>query len=283
LAKPAYLLRPQQVVLRARNRRAQADPVVVRLPWGASLAVDRRELIGAGIARSGVHELPVTEAMWRLADRTDVAFDVGANVGYYTSLLAARTARVVAFEPHPVVAEQLARNVARWPSRDRVVVDRRAASDASGGGTLVEPESFTHNNGTAMLLTGAGPAAGRAVATVVLDEVAGEDRIGILKLDVEGHELAALRGMDRALGERRVRDIFFEDHDALPTPASTLLVSHGYTLFAFHESLLGVRLAGTDAPPPRWDAPTYLATADPDRAVSRVNPRGWHSLRPGRR
>lgn len=75
---------------------------------GARLAVDRRDLIGSGIARTSSYELPVSEAMWRVAAQSRLAVDVGANVGYFTALLSARARDVIAFEPHPAIAERLA-------------------------------------------------------------------------------------------------------------------------------------------------------------------------------
>src|SRR4051794_28737595 len=97
LSKPAYLFRPGQIARRIRNTHAATDQITTRLPWGPPLRVSRSEMLGACIARAGVYELVVTEAIWRLATSDDLACDVGANVGYFTSLLAHRCSEVVAF------------------------------------------------------------------------------------------------------------------------------------------------------------------------------------------
>ena len=108
---PAYVWRPSQIGRRLAAGAPGGHRTVV-LPWGVEIEVDTGESVGSGIARLGVHEAAVTEAMWRLADPTDLALDVGANIGYFTSLLASRVDRVVAFEAHPLLAERQKFNLA---------------------------------------------------------------------------------------------------------------------------------------------------------------------------
>ncbi len=51
------------------------------------------------------------------------------------------------------------------------------------------------------------------VVTTTLDDFvqrSGIERVDYLKLDVEGHELSALRGAERLLRERRIRALSFE-------------------------------------------------------------------------
>jgi hypothetical protein len=44
--------------------------------------------------------------------------------------------------------------------------------------------------------------------------------LALLKLDVEGHELAVLEGASRLLGGGAIRDVMFEEEETLPTPVS---------------------------------------------------------------
>jgi hypothetical protein len=101
-----------------------------------------------------------------------------------------------------------------------------------------------------------------------------------MKIDIEGHELSAPRGAEHAMRSGRIRDILFEGHDRLPSALSSLLNEAGYGVFSLAEKRRGVTLGPIDAPPPRRNAPTYLATLTPDRAHRLVRPDGWHSLRP---
>ncbi len=85
----------------------------VRTLTGFQIEVDTSEKIGWGIARSGVHEALVTEVMWRLMDRADLALDIGANIGYFSGLMSRRGAETIAVEPHPEIARCLSANAQR--------------------------------------------------------------------------------------------------------------------------------------------------------------------------
>lgn len=277
LAKPAYLYRPQQLVQRVRIR-GQARPIV-RLPWGLALEVVATEHLGRGIARSGVHELPVTEVISRLVSSGDLCIDAGANIGYFTSLMASRVGgagRVLAFEPQPTVRELLERNVKRWHHPAIITVDPRALSNVAGTAHLTMPADFAERMATASI----GPE-GLEVETVTLDDALGDRPAALLKLDIEGHEFQALEGAQRALAERRVAHIVFEEHEPLPTPVSQRLIELGYVVFAARETFRGVSLsdARDDSAHSKWMAPTYLATLDQELVTRRIRPDGWHCLR----
>jgi FkbM family methyltransferase len=237
------------------------------------MEVDPTESFGSGVARSGVHELAVTEAIWRLAEPGDLALDVGANAGYFSGLLSTRCRAVWAFEPHPTVGERLARNAAHWP---QVTVHRVAVSDREGTATLAEPDWFARNSGTATITGGDD---GAKVFTVTIDATIGTEHVGVMKIDIEGHEYPALRGAERALSEQRIRDILFEEHDPLPTPVTVLLEGFGYRIYGLDERFRTVDLARPERAHASWAAPTFLATTDAARAERLMAPSGWQSLR----
>src|SRR4051794_41171190 len=93
LNRPEYLFRPRFAVKRLRHGgRGSWDPnstTEAELPWAQQITVFRDE-IGRTIIASGIFDLCVTETIFRLLDRGDRAVDVGANVGYLTSLMAQR-------------------------------------------------------------------------------------------------------------------------------------------------------------------------------------------------
>lgn len=237
------------------------------------------EQIGAALARCAVHELTTSEVIWRLTGPDDRAFDIGANVGYFTSLLSVRASSVRAFEPHPMLRQALARNVGRW-TRANASIDPHAVSDREGAGRLTVPPSFLFTQGTATLLDTAEPLAGFDVDLTTLDAIV-DGPVGLAKIDVEGHEPAVLAGGERVLSDGLIRDIVFEEHDVHHSATIAYLRDHGYTVFGLAERFLGVELVDPLSPRavPRWDAPNFLATLAPERATRRMAPRGWRSLR----
>jgi FkbM family methyltransferase len=286
--KPYFVWRPTQVVRRltvGRRRPAEAT-VMLPLPWGASIECFSGEAIGSSIARTGLYDLLLTEAIFRLADGGETALDVGANVGYASSALASAVGPagcVVAVEPHPAVHAVLARNADRWAGLSEFEVHALALSDLRGRGRLTVGEEFASNRGTATLSPEreAITIADVEVDLGTLDELAGGRAIGVLKLDVEGHELQVLEGGREQLAAHRVRDILVEQQDGYPGPVTALLEDQGYAIFGMRQSLLGPRIVAPDeAIGARYlEPPTLIATIDPDRLQRRFRPRGWRALR----
>jgi FkbM family methyltransferase len=291
LVKPQYLFRPRQLARRVllRLRRDDAVRATATLPWGMTIRCFRRDAIGLSILQLGVFDLPVSEALWRLADPGDLALDVGANIGHMTALLSARVGtdgRVTAFEPNPDVRAELEFNVDAW-ARQRgagaIEISPLALSDHDGTGELLLPPSYVWNRGTAELVasTDTRPGERQTVRLAPLDTVLPSSaRVGVMKLDVEGHELAVLAGARRALAERRIRDVVYEDHTRYPSEVARLLEGMGYTVFAVGSTFWGPRLSppGREEPTWVWESPSYLATLDPDRARKRMAPRRWRVL-----
>lgn len=263
LNKPWFVYRPTQALRRIRV--PDAEVCDAPLPWGHRIEVCPREQIGSSIARTGVFELAVSEVIARLLDPADLAVDAGANVGYMTSLMVSKASKVLAFEPHPHVYARLARNVTRWPGD--IEAHQLALSDRAGRATLTTGAGFTKNMGTARL--GEGP--GYDVRTERLDSFATE--IGLLKVDVEGHELAVLRGCNLD----GIRDVVFEETGSIPSPVTDLLAQSGFEVFALRQRFRGVELVAPGEALPMWDAPTFLATRAPGRAKQRVG-LGWTVL-----
>lgn len=129
-----------------------------------------------------------------------VVIDIGANIGTYTVPLArlvGPNGRVVAFEPNRPTFACLRQNV-RQNRLGNVTLVRAAAGPESGFAGLVVTED---NFGEVHLAPPGGAEAARVAVTTVDEQVAslGLGRVDYIKIDVEGFELAALRGARRTL------------------------------------------------------------------------------------
>jgi FkbM family methyltransferase len=279
LCKPHYIYRPSQLVRRALLPRHMPE-LLVETPWGCRMLIARSDKIGAGIARMGVHELAVSETIWRLSEADDLALDVGANLGYFSGLFACKAREVLAIEPNPLLRPFIGSNIERWDVGEKITLDSRAASNRTGTAILHLPSDHTQNFGIATLGASDGTES-YEVETFCLDDLIAGRHVGLLKIDVEGHEMAALEGASESLANGLIRDIIFEDHQPLPSPVSRMLVSAGFALRGIEETLTRPLLV-SDRTPRGWDAPTYLATRDQERTTRLMRPRGWGCLR-GRR
>jgi FkbM family methyltransferase len=156
----------------------------------------------------GFYEQDVTLWFDRLMERSQakVVYDVGANCGWFAVRAAQAGAAVRAFEPVPATADVLERNL-RGAADAQIV---RAAVGAEPGTALMHLYSSSGNNslvernlpeGHALRHTGR-----HEVDIVRLDDVvdgAGFPAPELVKIDVEGFELAVLRGARETLRAHR--------------------------------------------------------------------------------
>lgn len=132
----------------------------------------------------------------RMVRQADVFVDVGAHLGLYVLHVLGRlgtTGRYHALEPSP---SNMARMRAAFRDTPGLVLHAVAAGDVSGRAVLVSESSLMAR------LAETADAVGTSVPVVRLDELlANEPRGGhwLMKLDVEGHEPAVLRGCSRLL------------------------------------------------------------------------------------
>jgi FkbM family methyltransferase len=250
--------------------------------------------MGWSILTTGINDLLVTEALFRLVEPGDFAIDVGANIGYTTSCMACQVGsagRVVSFEPHPALYAELCHHVAMWQNDSMVAPNviqtvRAAVSLTPGEALLVEPKSFVQNRGCSSLKLANDnrPTTNRRehkASVVSLDSFLSPDhQVGVLKIDVEGHEEQVLLGARELLGRGAVRDIIFEEFKPYPAATHDLLASFGYHSFALEERLLGPRILDPrgDRCAPRFAPPNFIATRDVGRLRERFRAKSWRSL-----
>lgn len=266
---------------------------IASLPWGISIEVDPLETIGRSLTHHGVFELAVVEAMFRLIDPGELVLDIGANIGFMSAAAASSRDRVevIAFEPHPELFKRLLRNRDRWVAerpelKNRIRLVEAAVSESSGTATLHVPDGFSGNQGVASLVAANVENATMAltVATTTIDEIVRQEGrdVGLLKIDIEGHELAAFRGAAHALSQGKIRNIIFEDHGGITSSAARFLASHGYDLFFL--SKLPWRPVMCEPGFAAWaasisfDAPNLLATREPRLATERMKGLGYRCL-----
>ena len=261
----------------------------VSLPWGAAIDVRPNDNVGSDIFYYGIFDRVIPEAIYRLADAGELFVEAGANIGQNCSLMvykAGPRGRVIAFEPHPEIFAELKSNANLWSEKIKNIVqlENVALGDTTGEGWLTDGSYFGRNRGTASLLDrDIGPVPSRRHKVLIrqLDEyLPAPTKVGVCKIDVEGHELAVLSGAAQALSRRGIRDIVFEDFSPAPSPVVNLLQKYGFTVFQLTASwwrpLLTDLLPGVT--PPAGFSHNYLATTDPQRARNRFRSGGWHCL-----
>lgn len=217
----------------------------VAVPWLHDLAIvlEPGDEQSRCLMKSGLYEPDCLRLTASLLAPGDTFVDVGANCGIYT-LFAARavgpSGMVIACEPSAREFARLERNVA-LNRFTHVRLLRAAACDSPGAIPLriAEPAFAGHNTmGNCFAYSRVGTHAIEEVPAITLDTVLADlPRLALIKLDIEGAELRALRGATATLGRLRPSLLLEVYEDALlangTTPAELVswLGSHGYRLY----------------------------------------------------
>ncbi len=201
-----------------------------------------------GLAAGGTYEPFTTRLAGQLIRPGDVVVDIGANIGYHTlhfARLVGKTGKVFAFEADPSNAGLLRRNVEENGYRDTVVVEQKAVSDRPGTVELhLSLRSAGHHRLFDPNVDGNEGRKAVVVESLKLDDYFANrpDPIAVIKMDIEGAEIAALRGMQKLLAKNpQVRLIAEFNAAALqesgfdPKEYLDLLGALGFHLYAVQE------------------------------------------------
>lgn len=185
--------------------------------------------------------------------------DVGANHGLLSFGLAGAHGAAIdfhLFEPNAKLIDSIEKTKALYPSM-RLTLNEVAISDTPG----VVCFEINHGQTGASHISAEGK--GVQVPCLTLDdyiEQAGITHVELLKLDVEGYELSALRGAGRALKARVVEAVYFEYFEkwlqrvAPPSELLNFLDASGFDVCFCRPGDFGPRggathvLAGKDVP-----------------------------------
>ena len=165
------------------------------------------------------HEREITR-IDELLPAGGVAMDVGAWWGPWTFWLARRASQVITIEPLPHLVEFI-RKVA--PGHVRVIA--AAASDEAGTASLWAPTSGPGSEGRATMHPG--PGAERSATVVEVPTMAIDslelERLDLLKIDVEGHEVKVLAGAAATIARCRPVLIVEVEQQFHEQPITTIL------------------------------------------------------------
>ena len=179
------------------------NQALVRMVSGDLIYVDPQdETVSANLIAHGHWEKNVTKVVRDLVRPGATVVEVGANLGYYTLLMARRVGdagKIYSFEANPQMANLTRKSVNLNGLANRVELINKAASDQvgslafmisrqyAGSGHLQVPQSYIATDQTTL-----------TVETQPLDDLPIE-RADVIRLDAEGSEPLILRGATRLL------------------------------------------------------------------------------------
>jgi len=251
-AKGILRLAAPPSVIRALDARAYARaPAIAPAPLGG---LQMRVPPGYEEPYGDDYEPGIRRALEAAVRPGAVCADVGAHLGYFTLLMAARSApggRVMAFEASRPNAAAVAASLRLNGIEDRVEVRHAAVSERHGDRVVLfsgrragDMEWSTSSEFVERDRRRRGDA---RVSTVSLDGCFGEEPLDVVKIDVEGAEGAVLRGGRGVLRTQRPL-VVLEFHRPVGWPAVGELLDADYALEDLEGNPLGVP-ADPDAVP----------------------------------
>lgn len=256
--------------------------------FGTRVFFPPRSHIFAKLCESGIYERDNLKLLAALVRPETVYFDVGANIGLLSIpiLRGIPTSRVVSFEPSPNTLPYLSRTKAESDFGDRWQVVGKAAGSAPG-----ELEFFTHSPDLGAYdsfrrTARAGEAARQTVPVTMIDTewaALGQPVVSVIKIDVEGAELAALRGAAACIAAHQPSILLEWNAQNLaafgcaPEELLTFAREGGYGIFSLPDmvpvdsaTLLRLKMLATE---------NFLLAPNPPRGGWSVQYGGIHGLR----
>jgi FkbM family methyltransferase len=174
---------------------------------------------------------------------TMLLFDLGAHFGLFSLAAALYGGRAVAVDPSHVAAKMMARQVKLNSWADRIKILQAAMSDAPGQLDMLSAGVFS--DGYFRLAKGRSPRELSPAKAITIDQMAQECGSPThIKIDVEGHEAAVLRG-GRATLRSASPILFLELHSEMiasdggdPNAALDELAIMGYGTFSLGGNLI---------------------------------------------
>ena len=175
---------------------------------GHKMYLAQNSYVSKRLVRYGIHEENETNLVKSKIKEGEIVVDIGANIGYYSLIFAklvGKSGKVFAFEPEPKNFHLLQKNL-KTNSYENVTIEKKGISDKNGKSKFYISERnvgahsiFPHTKYHKSFID---------VEIVTLDDYFHKkeiDKISFVKIDVEGGEVAILRGMSCILANENLK------------------------------------------------------------------------------
>lgn len=174
----------------------------IQLDHQIKMDVGLVDVIERNLWVNGIWDQPIKDLMTAVLRPGDHFLDLGANIGYFTLLasqLVGPAGTVVAVEPSIRALRKLTNHV--WLNECANVLVVSCAAGAERSQTRISLATESNIGGSALASGSAPPQRSEPVWVAPIDEVLGGQSFHprLIKIDVEGYELSALRGVQRIL------------------------------------------------------------------------------------
>jgi len=202
---------------------------------GAMLVNGNDIFMGQAYLRYGESFETEVDVLLSMLQFPGLVIDVGANMGVHAIPVAKELARqgrrMLAFEPQPVIFQQLCANLA-LNGLMNVQAFPYACGSRTGTVSFAAPDYCQGGNfGCVSMSRQAGASETMTAPCHTLDEIVGETSVALIKIDVEGFELEVLRGARKLI--RRSHPAMYVENDRVEKSQALIewLLEQNYRLY----------------------------------------------------
>jgi FkbM family methyltransferase len=161
-----------------------------------------------------------------LDSKDSVAMDIGANIGNHSLALSKYFRKVYSFEPNPITYDVLTINSKYAAAKKNIVPFNFGLSDEDGelpflinttniGGSCILPNDHNNDEQQQRIIV--------QVKTADSVDFLREEKISLIKIDVEGHEINALRGAESIIKSNKPTILFEQGIDEIKEGGSEVI------------------------------------------------------------
>lgn len=176
-----------KILIRPYYEKRRKEKVMV---GGNMIYLDKNDSLGLSLKDYEPFE---TKLVKEFVKKNDTAIDVGANIGYYTLILAkivGEKGRVYAFEPDPENFKLLEKNIKVNHYKNVTAVNKAVGSENSKVNLYLSEE----NKGNHKIYNDSTKRSFVEVDLISLDSFFKKQKIDFIKMDVEGSEAGVING-----------------------------------------------------------------------------------------
>ncbi len=193
-------------------RAERTTPVAIQMPEFQIFVRRNDYFIGAMIARWKQYEPGVTQIVTNHLAHGYTFVDVGANIGFFSMVAASKvgkTGKVYSFEPNPSNCDLIRMSTEINGYGEIVELHSAAVAEAKGELNFTIPGIDSNGRVVNSDEVARGAVETLIVQAVTLDDVLGSvPRIDLMKIDIEGAEARAWRGMQTIIQHHQPRIVF---------------------------------------------------------------------------
>lgn len=213
----------------------------VQTDFGVFL-INEYDLIGVAIQRNKVWEYHLYDFYSKILTKDDICIDAGANLGFHTIQFGKLTKKVHAFEPQPLIYNQLCANILFNDLNDNVITYKLALGEKEETQQMwdIENESWVGNG----CYNWGGRGIEHKEASYQSNEFREYDQIKVIpldslkltpdliKIDIQGYEYYAFLGAKETLNKKPI--ILLENHGTgLDKEVLSFLKEIGYEVYRY--------------------------------------------------